>query len=52
MSISVVMIDEIHGKPVKAGETFSATRIAGYFDTIDEMHAVHANHKGPRGTLR
>jgi len=36
----------IHGKPVKAGESFSAAHIVGYFDTIDEMHTVYEKHKG------
>lgn len=42
----IVMIEEIHGRPVKAGESFSAAHIVGYFDTIDEMHAVYDQHKG------
>ena len=40
------MIEEIHGKPVKAGESFSAVHIVGYFDTIEEMHKVYDRHKG------
>jgi hypothetical protein len=42
----IVMIEEIHGKPVKAGESFSAAHIVGYFDTVEEMHAVYDRHKG------
>jgi hypothetical protein len=42
----IVMIEEIHGKPIKAGESFSAARIVGYFDSIDEMHKVYDRHKG------
>jgi hypothetical protein len=42
----IVMIEEIHGKPTKAGDTFSAAHIVGYFDTIDQMHEVYAKHKG------
>ncbi len=42
----IVMIEEIHGKPVKAGESFSAAHIVGYFDTIEEMHKVNDRHKG------
>jgi hypothetical protein len=42
----IVMIEEIHGKPVKAGESFSAAHIVGYFDTIEEMHALYEQHKG------
>ena len=42
----IVMIEEIHGKPVKAGESFSAAHIVGYFDTIGDMHKVYDRHKG------
>jgi hypothetical protein len=42
----IVMIEEIHGKPTKAGESFSAAHIVGYFDNIDEMHAVYDRYKG------
>jgi hypothetical protein len=42
----IVMIEEIHGKKVKAGESFSAAHIVGYFDTIDEMHKAAAKYKG------
>lgn len=44
----IVMIEEIHGQPVKAGESFSAAHIVGYFDSIEEMHAVYDEHKGHR----
>ncbi|MFO0887765.1 MAG: hypothetical protein U0790_01320 [Isosphaeraceae bacterium] len=42
----IVMIEEIHGKPVKAGESFGAAHIVGYFDSIDEMHRVYDRYKG------
>jgi hypothetical protein len=42
----VVMIEEIHGKAVKAGQSFSAAHVVGYFDTIEEMHAVYDRYKG------
>ncbi|MBI4025002.1 MAG: hypothetical protein HY360_08470 [Verrucomicrobia bacterium] len=42
----IVMIEEIHGKPVKAGQSFSAAHIVGYFDTIEEMHQVYDRYKG------
>ncbi|MBI4583854.1 MAG: hypothetical protein HY717_07505 [Planctomycetes bacterium] len=42
----IVMIQEIHGKAVKAGESFSAAHIVGFFDTIDQMHAVYSQNKG------
>jgi hypothetical protein len=28
------MIEEVHGRPVKAGESFSAAHIVGYFGTV------------------
>jgi hypothetical protein len=42
----IVMIEEIHGKPVKAGDSFSAAHIVGYFDTIADMHKVYDRYKG------
>ena len=42
----IVMIEEIYGKPIKAGQSFSAAHIVGYFDTIEEMHALYEQHKG------
>jgi len=45
----IVMIEEIHGRPVKAGESFRAAHIVGYFDSIEEMHAVYDAHKGHTG---
>jgi len=40
------MIEEIHGKPVKAGESFSAAHVVGYFDTIEAMHKVNDRYQG------
>lgn len=42
----IVMIEEIHGKPIKAGESFSAAHIVGYFDNIEDMHQVNERYKG------
>jgi hypothetical protein len=42
----IVMIEEIHGKPTKAGESFSAAHIVGYFDNTDEMHELAERYKG------
>ena len=42
----IVMIEEIHGKPVKAGQSFSAAHIVGYFDVIEDMHRVYDRYKG------
>jgi len=30
------MIEEVHGKAVKAGESFSAAHVAAIFDTIED----------------
>lgn len=45
----VCMIEEFGGRPVKAGESFRAAFIVGYFDSIDEMHRVYDAHKGHTG---
>ena len=42
----IVMIEEVYGRPIEAGESFSAAHIVGFFDTIDEMHAVYEQYKG------
>jgi hypothetical protein len=42
----IVMIEEVYGKPIHAGQSFSAAHIVGYFDTIDAMHAVYDRYKG------
>lgn len=45
----VCMIEEFGGRPIKAGESFSAAFIVGYFDSIEEMHRVYDQHKGHTG---
>ncbi len=45
----VCMIQEFGGRPVRAGESFSAAFIVGYFDSIEEMHQVYDEHKGFTG---
>jgi hypothetical protein len=42
----VCFIEELHGKHVKAGETFGAAYVVGYFDTIPEMEKVYDRYKG------
>ncbi len=44
----IVMIEEIHGQSVKAGESFSAAHIVGFFDDIPAMHNVYNRYKGNR----
>ncbi len=45
----VCMIEEFGGRPIKAGESFSAAFIVGFFDSIDEMHKVYDQHVGHTG---
>ena len=43
------MIEEIGGRPVKAGDSFGAAFIVGFFDSIDEMHKVYDEFAGHQG---
>jgi hypothetical protein len=45
----VCLIEEFGGRPIKAGESFSAAFIVGFFESIDEMHAVYDQHAGHSG---
>jgi len=45
----VCFIEEIGGRPIKAGESFSAAFIVGYFDSIGEMERVYDQHAGHSG---
>jgi hypothetical protein len=45
----VCMIEEIGGRPIQSGESFSAAFIVGFFDSIDEMHQVYDQHAGNSG---
>lgn len=42
----VCMILEFGERPVRAGESFSAAFVVGYFDSIDEMNRVYDQYKG------
>ena len=41
----IVMIEEIHGRPVKAGQSFSAAHIVGFFDSIPDMRRTYDKYK-------
>ncbi len=43
----VCFILEFGERAVKAGESFSAAFIVGFFDSIEEMERVYDEHKGP-----
>jgi hypothetical protein len=44
----VSFIEELHRKKVKAGETFGAAYVVGWFDDVDEMNQVYDKYKGKR----
>lgn len=45
----VCFIQEFGGRPVRAGEAFEAAFIVGFFDSVEEMHAVYDEHVGHTG---
>ena len=45
----VCLIEEFGGRPIKAGESFSAAFIVGYFDSIEEMERVYDQYAGHTG---
>ncbi len=42
----VSFIQELHGRPVKAGESFGAAYVVGYFDDVSEMERVYDHYRG------
>ncbi|MSR59417.1 MAG: hypothetical protein EXS05_17530 [Planctomycetaceae bacterium] len=47
----VCLIEEFGGRPIKAGESFSAAFVVGFFDSIDQMHAVYDKYAGHTGLI-
>ena len=45
----VCMIEEFGGRPIRAGESFSAAFVVGFFDSIEEMEAVYDQYAGHSG---
>jgi hypothetical protein len=45
----VCFIEELHGKSVKAGETFGAAYVVGYFDDVAGMEKTYDRYKGTKG---
>jgi hypothetical protein len=45
----VCMIEEFGARPIKAGESFSAAFVVGYFDSIEQMEAVYDEYCGHSG---
>ncbi len=44
----VCLIEELHRRKVKAGETFGAAYVVGWFDSIEQMHATCDRYKGKK----
>lgn len=42
----ICFIEELHKKKVKAGESFGAAYVVGWFDDVKEMEKVYDKHKG------
>jgi hypothetical protein len=42
----VCMIEEFGGRPIQAGESFSAAFVVGYFDSVEEMERVYDRYAG------
>lgn len=42
----VCFIEELHGRPVKAGESFGAAHAVGWFEGVKEMETVYDGLKG------
>ena len=42
----VCFIEELHGKKVKAGESFGAAYVVGFFDSVAAMEKVYDRYKG------
>jgi hypothetical protein len=45
----VCLIEEFGGRPIRAGESFSAAFIVGFFDSIEEMEKVYDRYAGHTG---
>ena len=47
----VCMIEEIGGKPIQPGQSFSAAFVVGYFDSIEEMERVYDEYAGAKSLV-
>lgn len=45
----VCLIEEFGGRPVRAGESFSAAFVVGYFDSVEEMQRIYDEYRGAIG---
>lgn len=44
----ICFIEELHGRKVKAGESFGAAYVVGWFDDVPEMEKVYDRYKGAK----
>jgi hypothetical protein len=44
----ICFIQELHKRKVKAGESFGAAYVVGWFDDVAEMHRVYDKYKGAK----
>lgn len=42
----VSFIQELHGRPVKAGQTIGSAYVVGWFDSVGQMEQVYDAHRG------
>ena len=42
----VCFIQELHGRKIKAGESFGAAYVVGYFDNVAAMEQAYDRYKG------
>ena len=45
----VCFIQELGGRPIRAGQRFGAAHVIGFFDDMDDMHRVYDRYRGHRG---
>jgi putative membrane-bound dehydrogenase-like protein len=44
----VCFIEELHGRPVRAGQTIGAAYVVGWFDSLPEMQQLYDRYRGKR----
>jgi hypothetical protein len=47
----ICFIEELHRKKVKAGETFGAAYVVGWFDNMEEMTKIYDKYRGKRALV-
>jgi hypothetical protein len=45
------LVEELHRRKVKAGESFGAAYVVGWFDDVAEMEKVYDRYKGKRAIV-